>query len=396
MNFFDLNDDSNDPSNLPNQPTKDLSDWRNIQLGTTPPTILDRLWMPPTTVNPWATPPTPLYPYNQPTYPWTNSTGNQSWSPINSGLPLMNYHSPPLQEFNPADPNNEIIDLTINTSTPIRLELAQNFLIDRLFFSRDFIPVQPNLFPPSTANTNTSPPSPAVIDAELVLVPEIDIEEILLQIETVIPDIDLDAARRTITAMNPLPSTNDLVTNFLDNGYTKKSKKSSEHSSLKRSWSETIDDIPKFLTSYTDPIHYFFDTQRKQSELYINHAKAFLLRAFPTTDKSILEQALQEENFHFLATVRKLEARFSVRTNAFLQRTTIRKSLDMIGRFSEGMKYFFGSFSLDSSVNGLARMPSTSWLIKNNKFAYAIPHTPSEEFYDELRFAKNEVKIRRK
>jgi hypothetical protein len=41
-------------------------------------------------------------------------------------------------------------------------------------------------------------------------------------------------------------------------------------------------------------------------------------------------------------------------------------------------------------------MPSASWLIKNNKFAYAIPHTPCEEFYDELRFAKNEVKIRRK
>jgi hypothetical protein len=41
-------------------------------------------------------------------------------------------------------------------------------------------------------------------------------------------------------------------------------------------------------------------------------------------------------------------------------------------------------------------LPSASWLIKNNKFAYAIPHTPCEEFYDELRFTKNEVKIRRK
>lgn len=59
-------------------------------------------------------------------------------------------------------------------------------------------------------------------------------------------------------------------------------------------------------------------------------------------------------------------------------------------------KILVGTFRLDSTVNGLARMPSTSWLVKNNKFAYAIPHTPSEEFYDELRFAKNEVKIRRK
>lgn len=142
MNFFDWNDDSNDPNNPPNQPTKDLSDWRNIQLGTTPPTILDRLWMPPTTVNPWPTPPTPIYPYNQPTYPWTNSTNNQSWSPtpfaINPGLPLMNYHSPPLQEFNPTDANNEIIDLTINT--PIRLEFSFDFFssIDCSFLEISF------------------------------------------------------------------------------------------------------------------------------------------------------------------------------------------------------------------------------------------------------------------
>ncbi|CAF4814299.1 unnamed protein product, partial [Rotaria sp. Silwood2] len=119
--------------------------------------------------------------------------------------------------------------------------------------------------------------------------------------------------------------------------------------------------------------------QRKQSESYINHAKAFLVRAFPTTDKSILEQALQEENYHFLSTVRKLERRLNIRTNAFLQRTAIRKSLDM----------------LDISVGGVGRKPSASWVIKNNKFVYAIPHTSCEEFYDELRFAKNEVKIRR-
>jgi hypothetical protein len=134
--------------------------------------------------------------------------------------------------------------------------------------------------------------------------------------------------------MNPIPSTNDIVTNFLDHGYTRKLKKSSDyerHMSLKRSWSETMDDIPKFLSSYADPISYFFDTQRKQSESYINHAKAFLLRAFPTTDKSILEQTLQEENYHFLPTIRKLETRLTVRTNAFLQRTAIRKSLDMLG-----------------------------------------------------------------
>jgi hypothetical protein len=304
MNYFDLNDDINEISNIPttstvgNQQIKDLSDWRNIQLGTTP-TILDRFWMP-TTVNPWTTTP------NTPsTYPWTNSNNNnnQSWPMTPFPNPLMNFNSPPLQNFLPTDPTNDIIDLTINASTPVR----------------DFIPVQSTITPPET---------------ELILVPEIDIEEILAQVEAVIPDIDLDAARRTITAMNPIPSTNDIVTNFLDNGYTRKIKKSSDydrHMSLKRSWSETLDDIPKFLSSYSDPISYFFDRQRKQSELYINHAKAFLLRAFPTTDKSILEQTLQEENNHFLPTIRRLETQLGIRTNAFLQRTAIRKSLDMFG-----------------------------------------------------------------
>jgi hypothetical protein len=186
---------------------------------------------------------------------------------------------------------------------------------------------------PQPIATTITPQQP-VTEAELILVPETDIEEILAQVEAVIPDIDLDAARRTITAMNSIPSTNDIVTHFLDNGYTKKFKRSSEHDrhmSLKRSWSETIDDIPKFLSSYSDPVTYFFDTQRKQSELYVNHAKAFLVRAFPTTDKSILEQILQEENNHFLPTIRKLETRLGVRTNAFLQRTAIRRSLDMLG-----------------------------------------------------------------
>ena len=59
--------------------------------------------------------------------------------------------------------------------------------------------------------------------------------------------------------------------------------------------------------------------------------KHFYVRAFPTTDKSILEQTLQEENNHFLPTIRRLEAQLSIRTNAFLQRTAIRKSLDMFG-----------------------------------------------------------------
>jgi hypothetical protein len=49
---------------------------------------------------------------------------------------------------------------------------------------------------------------------------------------------------------------------------------------------------------------------------------------------------------------------------------------------------------IDPSASVDARMSSTSYRVKN-KFAYAIPHTPCEEFYDELLYAKNEVKIRR-
>ena len=37
-----------------------------------------------------------------------------------------------------------------------------------------------------------------------------------------------------------------------------------------------------------------------------------------------------------------------------------------------------------------------AWIAKNNQYAHSIPTSPCEEFYDELRFAKNEVRIRRK
>ena len=166
--------------------------------------------------------------------------------------------------------------------------------------------------------------------------PDLDIDEILGEVQSVIPDIDLNAARQTIASMNPIPSINDIMTYFLDNGYTKKVKQlfstnSERQLTLKRSISDTIDDIPKFLSSYPDPVKYFFDTQRKQTELYINHAKAFLLRAFPTRDRESLEQALEQENWHFLPTVRKLEARAGIRANSFLQRMTIKRSLDLIG-----------------------------------------------------------------
>ncbi|CAF0773983.1 unnamed protein product [Adineta steineri] len=355
------------------QQAKDLSDWRNIQLGTSS-TFFDPFWLPQTPITPlsnsWSIPNNTVYPsssssYNQilssqHPYQWTNSNNNPPWKiPLETRQAFVN--------INQQNPMNNINDLTTN---PIR----------------NFLPAQPTSY---SYPVTTIPPPPKVRsihshETQFIPVPDFDIDKILGEIENVIPDIDLDTARRTITSMNPIPSTNDIVTYFLDNGYTKKLKKtfsndSQRQSSLKRSISDMIDDIPKFLSSYPDPIQYFFDTKRKQSESYINHAKAYLLRAFPTTDKSILEQALEEENWHFLPTIRKLETRAGIRTNTFLQRMTIKRSLDMI----------------DLSIDGVGRTPSIAWIIKNNKFAYPIPHTPCEEFYDELRFAKNEIKIRR-
>jgi hypothetical protein len=328
------------------QQPKDLSDWRNIQLGATPSPNFDPFWLPPTPVtplsNPWTMPNNPMYPspYNQVSppsssqypYQWTNPNNHPPWKiptfPIGPPPPFVNYNHPD------ADFTKNTV---VNPSAPIRFDKYLFFNFFNIhFICRNFVPVQPTPYPypiPPTPKVQSYPPR----ENELFLLPDIDFDEILGEVESVIPDIDLDAARRTITSLNRIPSTNDIVTYFLDNGYTKKSKKfysndPQRQSSLKRSISDIIEDIPKFLSSYPDPVNYFFDVKRKQSELYINHAKAFLLRAFPTTDKSILEQALEEENWHFLPTVRKLETRAGTRTNTFLQRMTIKRSLDMIGK----------------------------------------------------------------
>jgi hypothetical protein len=143
MSYLDFNDGLNEvdqPSNIQttstvvSQQAKDLSDWRNIQLGATP-TLFDQFWMP-TTVNPWTPPNTPVYSSSQNPYPWTNSNNNPPWSiptyPIgttNPGLPIINFNSPQ-QNFIHPDTTNNVIDLTTNTtvnpSTPIRFEQNQS------------------------------------------------------------------------------------------------------------------------------------------------------------------------------------------------------------------------------------------------------------------------------
>lgn len=135
MNYLDFNcglDELDQTLNLPlinsqtststtnssttvNQPIKDFSDWRNIQLGTAS-TIFDQLWMP-TTMNSWTTPmyPTPFSTQTTSTYPWTNLTNNQSWPtslfPTNPTLPFINFDSSQTN-LTPSDTTNDIIDLT--------------------------------------------------------------------------------------------------------------------------------------------------------------------------------------------------------------------------------------------------------------------------------------------
>jgi hypothetical protein len=120
-----------------NPVNKDLSDWRNIQLGQAP-TLFDPFWMQ-TTVNAWHTPTTPVYPstYNIPlpaassstrSFPWTNSTSNQPWSTptFPTGPSLTNFNVQ--HHFPSPDLLPNVIDLTTNPpanfNTPIRFDLS--------------------------------------------------------------------------------------------------------------------------------------------------------------------------------------------------------------------------------------------------------------------------------
>ncbi|CAF1566378.1 unnamed protein product, partial [Adineta ricciae] len=70
----------------------------------------------------------------------------------------------------------------------------------------NFIPVQPPPYPyptpPIIPLISKHRPKPSR-ETELILIPDLDIDEILGEVQSVIPDIDLDAARQTIVSMNP-------------------------------------------------------------------------------------------------------------------------------------------------------------------------------------------------
>lgn len=104
------------------QQSKDLSDWRNIQVGSTS-TLFDPFWLPPTPVtplsNPWTASNHTVYPSpSSHPYQWTNPTNNQSWKiptfPLGTTQSFVNFNHP--------DTMNNINDLTVNPSTPIRFE----------------------------------------------------------------------------------------------------------------------------------------------------------------------------------------------------------------------------------------------------------------------------------
>lgn len=116
------------------QPAKDLSDWRNIQLGATS-TLFDPLWLPQTPVTPlsssWNTSNNTPYPspYNQSSsfqqhlYPSIHPNNhNQPWKmpafPIGKVPSYLN--------FTHSNMMNHITDKTanpiVNPSTPIRFE----------------------------------------------------------------------------------------------------------------------------------------------------------------------------------------------------------------------------------------------------------------------------------
>jgi len=111
------------------QQSKDLSDWRNIQVANTS-TFFDPLWLPQTPPvtslsNPWTTSNHTIYPspYNQSPssssqhpYQWTTSNNNQSWKIPTFPQSFVNFNHP--------DTMNNVPNLTANTivnpSTPIR------------------------------------------------------------------------------------------------------------------------------------------------------------------------------------------------------------------------------------------------------------------------------------
>jgi hypothetical protein len=87
------------------QQPKDLSDWRNIQLGTTS-TIFDPFWLPQTPVTPWTASNQTVYPSY---YPWANRNDNQPWRmpayPIGTTQSFVNFNHPDTMNL-PTNPPN--------------------------------------------------------------------------------------------------------------------------------------------------------------------------------------------------------------------------------------------------------------------------------------------------
>lgn len=127
-----VHDDRQQPQTQQQQ-ARDLSDWRNIQLGASS-TFFDPFWLPHTPVtplsSPWAASNNTVYPspYNpslnssQPLYPSANPNNNQPWKmpafPIGKTQPFVNFNHSNVINNATDMPTNAII----NPSTPIRFD----------------------------------------------------------------------------------------------------------------------------------------------------------------------------------------------------------------------------------------------------------------------------------
>lgn len=110
---------NNTPAVVNQQQSRDLSDWRNIQVGGTSP-MFDPFWLPQTPVTPWTASnhtvyPSPYHPVSSSSphpYQWTQPNYNPPWK----------YPPRPTQSFGNRNHPETMNNPTVNPTTTIRLD----------------------------------------------------------------------------------------------------------------------------------------------------------------------------------------------------------------------------------------------------------------------------------
>lgn len=119
---------NNAPAVVNQQPPKDLSDWRNIQVGGTSP-MFDPFWLPQTPVTPWTTSNQTVYP--SPYHPVSSSsTHPYQWTHPNYNAPWK-FPDRPTQSFGNFNHPETMNNPTVNPTTTIRFD--PTILFNRLF-----------------------------------------------------------------------------------------------------------------------------------------------------------------------------------------------------------------------------------------------------------------------